>query len=84
MNTLAIDPLLIFWFISFLLSFPIPSNPKSLLFPILSSFLNPEFAFKDSYAEIPLTRSGMTRKEWWYDVVAISCNRVSSKVRLQS
>ncbi|WP_341818699.1 transposase [Wolbachia endosymbiont (group B) of Ennomos erosarius] len=47
MNTLAIDPLLIFWFISFLLSFPIPSNPKSLLFPILSSFLNPEFAFEE-------------------------------------
>ncbi len=47
MNTLAIDPLLIFWFISFLLSFPIPSNPQSLLFPILSSFLNPEFAFKE-------------------------------------
>ncbi len=45
MNTLAIDPLLIFWFISFLLSFPIPSNPQSLLFPVLSSFLNPEFAF---------------------------------------
>nr|WP_265037135.1 phage terminase large subunit family protein [Wolbachia endosymbiont (group A) of Anomoia purmunda] len=53
MNTLAIDPLLIFWFISFLLSFPIPSNPKSLLFPILSSFLNPEFALK-----------GYTKQEW--------------------